>query len=354
MCGWAIQTKLVTEELRRRGYVCDILKINENREIKDAAYVDVQGGFDYLLKVVRYALRGYRLNVHVNAMSKKGYLLALAAVLVGRVVFRPTLLTFHGGLSQDYFPRKDSLKLRLAFRWLFGLAGGIACDSTEIERAIKDYGIDPERVTSIATFSSQYLNFTPEALSPEINRFLDEHDPVFFSYVSFRPEYRLEVLRNGMSLFRKRYPKAGFIWLGFPEKEMASAREFVQDWQADERQSLLLLGNLTHDEFLTLMTRCFACLRTPACDGVAASVLEALALGVPVVASENGRRPAGVMTYEEQSADDMFEKLCFVTENYGAVKSTQPHTADDNVGRMAEWLVGDSRAAVGSEVAHAE
>ena len=353
MCGWAIQTKLVTEELRRRGYVCEVLKINENREIKDPAYIDVQGGFDYLSKIVLYAVHGYRLNVHVNGMSKKGYLLALAAAIVGRAAFHPALITFHGGLSQDYFPRKESLKLRLAFRWLFNLAGGIACDSPEIEAAIQDYGIDSRKITSIATFSSQYLDFTPQPLSSEANEFLGKHDPVFFSYVSFRPEYRLEVLRKGMALFSQRYPKVGFIWLGFPEKEMAAAREFVKDWPAQERESLLLLGNLSHDEFLTLMTRCFACLRTPACDGVAASVLEALALGVPVIASENRRRPAGVLTYEDENPHDMFEKLCFVAENYGTIKSTQPHAADDNVGKMADWLAGKSWTPVGSEVVHA-
>ncbi|MDP9161285.1 MAG: glycosyltransferase family 4 protein, partial [Acidobacteriota bacterium] len=200
MCGWAIQTKLVTEELRRRGHVCDVLKINENREIKSDAYIDVQGGVDYLYKIVRYALRGYRLNAHVNGMSKKGYFLALAAALIGRAVCQPTLLTFHGGLSQDYFPRRDSLKLRLAFRWLFLIAGGIACDSVEIEQAIMDYGIDPCKITSIATFSSQYLDFITAPLSAEINKFLEEHSPVFFSYVSFRVEYRLEVLRKGMDL----------------------------------------------------------------------------------------------------------------------------------------------------------
>jgi hypothetical protein len=48
MCGWAIQTKLVTDELRRRGHVCDVLKINEGRQVKDSSYVDVQGGWDYL------------------------------------------------------------------------------------------------------------------------------------------------------------------------------------------------------------------------------------------------------------------------------------------------------------------
>src|SRR5438874_10601355 len=79
MCGWAIQTKLVTDELRRRGHVCDVLKINEGRQVKDPSYVDVQNGRDYLFKVLRFAFRGYRLNVHVNGMSKKGYILALIA-----------------------------------------------------------------------------------------------------------------------------------------------------------------------------------------------------------------------------------------------------------------------------------
>ncbi len=51
MCGWAIQLKLVTEELRRRGHTCEVLKINEGRQIKSSEYLDVQGGSDYLKKI---------------------------------------------------------------------------------------------------------------------------------------------------------------------------------------------------------------------------------------------------------------------------------------------------------------
>ena len=69
------------------------------------------------------------------------------------------------------------------------------------------------------------------------------------------------------------------------------------------------MENLNHNEFMTLLSRCTAKLRTPACDGVSASVLESLALGIPVVASENGRRPAGVITYAERDAADMCLKL---------------------------------------------
>jgi glycosyltransferase involved in cell wall biosynthesis len=347
MCGWAIQTKLVTQELRRRGHVCDVLKINENRKIKDSAYIDVQGGWDYFLKVLMHSLQGYRLNVHVNGMSKKGYLLALAAVLAGRLTLRPARLTFHGGLGQDYFPRPDSGWLRLAFRCLFQLAGGIACDSQEIRRAIIDYGIAPDKVTAIATFSTQYVTFQPAMLSTEVDAFFSSHHPVFFCYVSFRPEYRLDVLREGMNRYRAHYPKAGFIWLGFPAKEIPMAQNFIKEWPSDERQSLLLLGNLTHDQFLTLMTRSYACLRTPACDGVAASVLEALALGIPVVASENGRRPEGVISYDETSAEDMSTKLQYLTEHYEELKSRiHPVPVADNIAMMADWLCGQASSGV--------
>lgn len=345
MCGWAIQTKLVTEELRSRGHTCEVLKINEGRQVKNSAYVDVQNGPDYVRKIVRYSAAGYRLNVHVNAMSPKGYVLAMIAVLAGRIVARPTLVTFHGGLSQDYFPRHDSWKLHHAFRLLFRLAGAVACDSAEIKQEIEKYGISPSKVIAIPTFSPQYLRFKPAAIPWEAQDFLSRRRPVFFSYVSFRSEYRLETLREGMSLFRREFPHAGFIWLGFPEKELPSAQKFVAAWPQEERESLLLLGNLAHDQFLALMTRCLGVLRTPACDGVAASVLEALALGVPVVASENGRRPAGVITYEDASAEDMCDKLLYLVETYETVKGGLTISApDDNIGQMADWLAGDGRS----------
>jgi glycosyltransferase involved in cell wall biosynthesis len=342
MCGWAIQLKLVTEELRRRGHVCEVLKINEGRQIRSSEYIDVQSGPDFLKKIFTYALRGYRLNIHVNGMSKKGYWLAMAAALTGRLVNRPALVTFHGGLSQDYFPRHDNSLAHFAFYALFRMAGEVACDSDPIRDAILKYGIRPEKVSSIATFSPQYLEFARVELAERVQSFLRDHRRVVLSYVSFRPEYRLDVLREGMQRYRALDPEAGFIWLGFPGKEMPAAEEFASTWPAEEQATLLLLGNLTHDEFLSLLSRCFVYLRTPACDGVAASVLESLALKVPVVASANGRRPAGVVTYNDTDAADMVEKLRFVREHYDKVKeSLQSNAGEDNVGRMADWLVGN-------------
>jgi glycosyltransferase involved in cell wall biosynthesis len=339
-CGWAIQTKLLVEEIRQRGHVCQVLNINESRKLKTGGYVDVQNGFDYIYKLIRFAWKGYRFQMHVNGQSRTGYVLALLAALIGRLSGRPIALSWQGGLQQTYFPRPQGTFLWETYRLLFRLCGKIACNDSKIKQAIASYGIQPGRVSAVPAFSRQNLEFERVSLDPQDELFLASHHPVFFCYVSFRPEYRLEVLREAMKKFRQHHAHAGFIWVGFPSKELPLAQKFVAQWSSHERESLLLLGNLTHDAFSSLLERCFAYIRTPACDGVAASVLESLALGVPVVASENHNRPPQVTTYHENDAGDLCEKLAFVTEHYQQVKKlTQLDAAEDNIARTADWLL---------------
>ena len=77
-----------------------------------------------------------------------------------------------------------------------------------------------------------------------------------------------------MKRIRVMHADAGFIWLGFPGREWPQARACVDAWTEQERRSLLLLSSLIRDVRLTRLARA-ACLRSPACDGVAASVLGA-------------------------------------------------------------------------------
>jgi glycosyltransferase involved in cell wall biosynthesis len=342
-CGWAVQTKLLTEEIRRRGHVCEVLNINESRKIKSAEYIDVQNGFDYLLKLCRFAAKGYRFQVNVNGQSKPGYVLAALATIVGRLAGCPSTLSWRGGLQQKYFPREDNRSIKWAYQQLFRLAGHVSCESLPIKRAIESYGIKSDRIVAIPPFSKQNLTFESKPLAAKVESFLSQRRPVFFCYVSFRPEYELPMLRDAMRNFRRDYPDAGFVWLGFPAKEMPAVQQYVAEWSDEERQGLLLLGNLSHDEFLTLLSRCTAYLRTPMCDGVAASVLESLALGVPVIASDNGSRPAGVTTYRDKDEADLRAKLGLAVEHYQQLKEqTRLDDAEDNIELTVNWLLGDS------------
>jgi glycosyltransferase involved in cell wall biosynthesis len=70
--------------------------------------------------------------------------------------------------------------------------------------------------------------------------------------------------------------------------------------QPDLRDRVLVVDDLSHELFLQALARAAVCLRTHISDGVCSSVLEALSLGVPVVATENHTRPPGVITYAPQ------------------------------------------------------
>lgn len=341
--GWGTHTKFVVDEIRRRGHICSVLKINDGRQFKSAEYVDVQNGLDYALKVLGFAIRGFSLNTHVNAESSKGFWLAFISTVMGRMFLRRATITFHGGIPQSYFPAPTSSLWYWKFKLLFALASGILCDSDDIKRHIVRYGVHPGKIGTAAGFSAQNLSHQTVPMNSETEKFLRSHHPLLFCYVSYRPEYRLDVLRAGMALFRKSHPHAGFIWLGFPEKELPAANQYVSEFLEDEKQSLLLLGCLSHDEFLTLLLRCDAKLRTPACDGVSASVLESLALGIPVVASQNGRRPDGVITYSEMDAVDMCRKLEYLFDNMNDVKlNIRVDAPQDNVAYTSDWLLGES------------
>ena len=57
----------------------------------------------------------------------------------------------------------------------------------------------------------------------------------------------------------------------------------------------------------------------PITDGVASSVLESLALGTPVVASENGTRPPHVVTYEATNPDALAAAVEHALRNRAAI-----------------------------------
>ena len=331
---------LLNQELRRRGHISKVLNVNESRKKKSTDYVDVQNGIDFVWKVLWFSMRGYHIHAHLNAESPKLYLLDLVALLWARSIGRAGILTLHGGLPQKFFPKVRPRWMRWSFQLIFKLAGRMTCDSEEIKQAIVCYGIAPEKIAAIPCFSAELLQFQSRSLDLEMEQFLKSHGLTLLCYVSFRPEYRLPVLRNAMRQFRQEYPDAGFIWLGFPEKEMQAARSYVADWPEKGKNGLLLLGNLPHDDFLTLLSRCSAYLRTPACDGVSSSVLESLALGIPVVASENGRRPSGVLTYVEDDPTDLCNKLDHLIRNYVDIKRhTHLHSPANNTALMADWIL---------------
>jgi len=337
VCGWAMSLVGLRHELEARGWDCRVMNLNENRRVRSPQYIDVQSGWDYFWKVARLVWRGYAVHIRVNGETKKGYLLALSALLLARLGRRPALLTYAGGHQQTYFPAPRGSLRHVAFSLLFRAADHIYCNSAAVKSVLLTTGIPKEKVEPIPHFSPYYVEFKATPLPAEVEDFYRRHDGVFFSYVCFRKEFALEFLAEAIRRFRASFLKIGFILVCPPAREFGQVRRFLEDQKLDD--AACLLGSVSHDTFLTLLSRSLAYLRTPVTDGSCSSVLESLVLRVPVLAADNGARPAGARLWEEGNLDSLLLLMGEAVHNHAAMVTEIPEIAmEDNVKKLADSI----------------
>jgi glycosyltransferase involved in cell wall biosynthesis len=305
VCGWSLHTQLVERELRARGADARVMDIGPGRRVAGRECETVLSGFDFVRKLLRYRLRGFTFHTHLNGDSWKGYLLAFAPAVLGRLTGKPALVTFHAGPKQIYFPRTSGV-WHWAFKLLFRAAGEIICNHEPVKRLIAAYGVAERKIHAIPAYSVQYAEDLPVPLPPEVERFLSTHSPRLFSYSLFRPEFTMPALFDAFAALRREFPRAGLMIAG-PQEVPAEAQEQIR--RLGLESCVLIPGNLPHAQFLTAVQRSDVFVRTHLRDGVCSSVLEALQLGVPVVAAEDGIRPASVVTYAPGDPADMQRKL---------------------------------------------
>lgn len=305
--GWGLRVEFMKKRLEREGHECVVLNTGSSRRIPSDEYETVLGAADFVAKLWRYSRRGFTIHAHANGDALKGLLLAIVAELTSLVGGRRGFLTFHAGVIQRYFPSERNRWLVPLFWLLFRIPRRIICNSDAVKDCIRRYGVPTDKIVAIPAFSREYLEFTPTALPSVVEAFIRQYPRVIFSYVRMRTLFYPVVLIDAMAEVSRTCGDVGLILCGgrshmdagvWPAVEEAVHRHGLKD-------RICFVDDLEHDAFLTLLQRSALYLRTPITDGVASSVLEALALGVPVVACENGTRPAGVITYAAEDSEEM-------------------------------------------------
>ncbi len=335
VCGWSMSLVGLRKELESRRWHCEVMNLNENRRVHSPEYIDVQSGWDYFRKIAARVRRGYAIHARVNAESKKGYLLALCALGLARLFGRPAILTYCGGHQQSYFPAPKWSLRQLAFSLLFRTPQRIFCNSKAVKEAVLTTGIPEDRIIPIPHFSTYYVQFEPAVLADDVEEFCNRHKGVFFSYVCFRKEFKLEFLAQAVRHFRASHPGVGFVFVGTPARELALMQEYLR--REGIQDAVCLQGSLPHDIFLTLLCRSLAYIRTPMSDGVCSSVLEALRLKIPVLASNNGTRPAGAELWAEDNLEALLQLMEACVQDWGQMVARIPEIAlEDNAAKMAD------------------
>jgi glycosyltransferase involved in cell wall biosynthesis len=340
--GWGVRVEHVKRQLEAMGYRCQVLNTGKSRHLKSDEFVGAKSPIDFCRKVIRYSMCGFTVHMHVNGDSPKGVVMSLLSLTINRCFGYRPFLTFHAGPEQHFFPQSRSRLFAPLFATIFRLAETIICNSDVVKAKICGYGVPPEKVVPIPAFSRQYLRYQKVPLGERVEQFFRQHDPVVATYLNFRPEFFVDALIDGLEMLARRYPRFGLVIMGADAGSQAAV-DRIRQMGLDKH--VLLTGDLPHDEFMTLMTRARLYLRTPKKDGVCSSVLEALSLNVPVVASENGTRPAGVITFKPNDGEDLATKVAYVLEHNDAIRRTLvPPPIRDTVLDEANLLVGISAA----------
>ena len=122
-----------------------------------------------------------------------------------------------------------------------------------------------------------------------------------------------------------------------PARELGQVKRLLEDQRLDD--TACLLGSVPHDTFLTLLSRSLAYLRTPVTDGMCSSVLESLKLGVPVLAADNGTRPAGARLWQEGNLASLLSLMAEAVQNHVAMVAEIPEIAmEDNAKKLADSI----------------
>lgn len=324
--GWGVRVQFLKRHLERQGHRCVVLNTGSSRAIPSDEYETVLGGWDYVRKVWRFSREGFVAHIHVNGASAKGFVLAIAAEVINRLWGHRCFLTFHAGVEQVYFPRPKYPALLPMYRVLFGLPRTIICNSEAVKAKIVEYGVNAGKVVPIPAFSRQYLESVQSTLPDDLASFYTRFPQLVFCYTKIRPLFFPEVIIEGFAQVAASRSDVGLVLCGVAGHMEPGLWIAVQNAIAKHRleERIAIVNDVPHEVFLAALRRARVYLRTHASDGVCSSVLEALALGVPVVATENNHRPPGVITYRPEDPQALALVLNEVLNRHEQIAAALP------------------------------
>lgn len=298
--GISVHVRQLADFLRRQGASCTVLDIERGTDPKPGA-LRVDGYFRFLWTVILFSRRGYVSHIHTNGHNFKSWLAIAVTAWIGFFFGRRNIATVHSGLMPEYAAggRGRNLLIRAAVRPL----GGVIAVNQKIGRALLDLRVAPSRLWVLPAFA---LGPRSEAVPAWAGDYRKRFSPLIASAVYLEKEYGTDLLVKACVLLRRKYPRLGCIIMGSGAEEEAIRSQIGAEKGED---FLFLLGNVPHDLCLSLMERSDLFVRPTLFDGDAISVREALALGVPTVASDVGFRPPGTRLFKPGDIADLARQI---------------------------------------------
>jgi glycosyltransferase involved in cell wall biosynthesis len=312
-----VQTNLVALQkyLLKQGISCPVINLTRfRREARDGIYYPKTS-----LEVIKLLLTLPYDVIHMHAGGDFAPRHVGVLFLCSLLPSKKTVFTFHSG----GYPGSEAGK-RAKPRSLRGFVlrrlDGIIAINQELLDLFRRFGVAPQRIRLIAPHAVE----KPSADTPlpqTMEQFYAAHDPLLVTVSGLEPEYDVPLQIEAVSRLREKFPRLGLAIVGGGSLEREIRKQIHS---VPHCEHLLLCGDIPHEATLRAIERSDLFLRTTWYDGDSISVREALHLGIPVIATDNGMRPAGVHLIPKSDAD----ALCRAAE---ACLNREPAKADSPV-----------------------
>jgi len=281
-----VQTNLVAirQYLLERGHSCAVINLTRFRrpDADEVYYPKTALGVLHLMFRLRYDI----LHLHIGGFPRLPLLgLALVCSLLPG---RRAVLTFHsGGYPQS--PEGRSASPRSLRGSIFRRFDRVIAVNPELVGLFRRFGVGSDRIRLIYPHAVSMP--LPVPYPERLQQFTQCHSPLLLTVGLLEPEYDLPLQIDVLGLIREQYPRAGLVIAGAGSLEDPLRRHVETKPYAEH---VLVCGDLPHPVTLRAIAECDLLLRTTLYDGDSIAVREALALGTPVIATDNAMRPEGV------------------------------------------------------------
>ncbi|MEO5898236.1 MAG: glycosyltransferase [Vicinamibacterales bacterium] len=282
-----VQTNLVAirDHLRRNGMSAPVINLTRHRR-EDRDEVFYPSSAQQVLKLL-WTIPADIIHVHLGGEVTTRLLAMLLAC--SRIPGRRLVLTFHsGGYPSGQAGRQARARSLSGF--VLRRPDLLIAVNVEIANWFRRLGVDERRIRIVCPYATVAV---PEAgvVPGPIREFVAAHSPLLTTVGLLEPEYDLQLQIDAMAAITSSHPRAGLVIIGSGSLE-GTLREAIS--RSPSARHILLCGDVPHHATIHLVAHSQVFLRTTLYDGDSVSVREALQVGVPVIASDNGMRPEGV------------------------------------------------------------
>jgi glycosyltransferase involved in cell wall biosynthesis len=248
--------------------------------------------------------------------------------------FRKTILTLHAG---DLLSKMAHKRTQGIASFLMKIPDVITTVTPELcDEALR---LGAKKVIFIPNELS-YANDLHEPIPEYLRQFTVEHRPLIVAVGAMERVHGMDLLIRAASILRKSFPSLGVIIVAYKSVNAAYKLEIDRIMSDLDLIDSIIFPSVLPD-VQAVMKLAGVVVRPTLSDGDSIAIREALSLGVPVVASDVGHRPEGVVQFR---SGDYMQLAARINEVLSASNQSKVTYKDNGENTMLEYMRAYSMA----------